>query len=173
MHMHFRIRREREVRQLWASVSEIEQRLASKGLAKGDRASLRQQLASDSRRLTQLAAMPPLTEADMCSECVSPSDWHGYTARGGDFRDIGPCPAWPDWAARLQKARAMLTDPAGKKAIPTTPQPQPLAVIPSGLPIAEVLQRLQDLQVEHPDAEVRRGNSHKWEIWPAAQEDRK
>ncbi|WNV90371.1 hypothetical protein [Umezawaea sp. Da 62-37] len=173
MHMYFRIRREQEVRQLRASVSEIEQRLTSKGLDKGDRASLRQKLASDSRKLTQLAAMPPLTEVDMCSECVSPSSWHGYTTRGGDFRDIAPCPAWPDWAARLQKARAMLTDPAGKETASTTPRPQPLAVIPSGLPIAEVLQRLKDLQVEHPDAEVRRGDRNKWEIWPAAREDGK
>ncbi|MCS7484838.1 hypothetical protein ACFFQW_44500 [Umezawaea endophytica] len=173
-HMYFCIRREQEVRQLRASVSEIEQRLASKGLDKGDRATLRQKLASDSRQLTQLAAMPPLTEADMCSECVSPSSWHGYTAWGGDFRDIAPCPAWPDWAARLQKARAMLTVPAGKETVlTTTPRPQPLAVIPSGLPIAEVLQRLKDLEVEHPDAEVRRGDRNKWEIWPAAREDGK
>lgn len=169
-HMYFRIRREREVRELRASVSDIEQRLTSKGLDKSDRASLRRKLASDSRRLTQLAAMPPLTEADMCSECVSPSSWHGYTAWGGDFRTIAPCPAWPDWAARLQKVRAMLTVPAAKETVPATPQPQPLAVIPSGLPIAEVLQRLKDLQVKHPDAEVRRGARNKWEIWPAAQQ---
>jgi hypothetical protein len=67
----------------------------------------------------------------------------------------------------------MLTAPAVKKFVPAAPRPQPLAVIPSGLPIAEVLQRLQDLKVKHPDAEVRRGNRNKWELWPATEEDGK
>ena len=39
-------------------------------------------------------------------------------------------------------------------------------VIPSRLPIAEVMARLAEVQAEHPDAEVRRGSANRWEIWP-------
>jgi hypothetical protein len=45
---------------------------------------------------------------------------------------------------------------AQKPVEPPVPKPEPLAIIPSGLPIAEVTQRLLELQEEYPDAEVRR-----------------
>ena len=47
------------------------------------------------------------------------------------------------------------------------PKPQPLAVIPSGLAIAEVIERLKVLQAEYPDAVVKRGRANRWELWPA------
>ncbi|QDW28606.1 hypothetical protein FFF93_001505 [Arthrobacter sp. KBS0702] len=47
------------------------------------------------------------------------------------------------------------------------PKPHPIAVLPSGLPIAEVITKLSELQNDHPDAIVKRGRANKWEIWPA------
>ena len=46
-----------------------------------------------------------------------------------------------------------------------TPKPQPLAIVPSGLPIAEVVAKLSELQEQYPDAEVRRGRANRWELW--------
>jgi hypothetical protein len=48
---------------------------------------------------------------------------------------------------------------------PPKPKPQPLAVIPSGLGIAEVVATLSELQAQYPDAEVRRGRANRWELW--------
>ncbi len=45
------------------------------------------------------------------------------------------------------------------------PEAKPLAVIQSGLPIAEVLARLAEIHATYPDAEVRRGKTNRWEIW--------
>ncbi len=45
------------------------------------------------------------------------------------------------------------------------PEAEPLAVIQSGLPIAEVLARLAEIHATYPDAEVRRGEANRWEIW--------
>ena len=43
---------------------------------------------------------------------------------------------------------------------------RPIAVIDSGLPIEEVIARLNAVQVDHPGAQVRRGTGNSWEIWP-------
>jgi hypothetical protein len=48
---------------------------------------------------------------------------------------------------------------------PTTRKPQPLAVISSGFPIAEVITQLAEAQKAHPDAEVRRGTGNRWDLW--------
>lgn len=50
---------------------------------------------------------------------------------------------------------------------PPEVKPEPLAVIPSGLSIAEITTRLVKIQTEYPDARVRRGSRNKWEIWPS------
>jgi hypothetical protein len=55
---------------------------------------------------------------------------------------------------------------------PSKPKRQPLAVVPSGLPIAEVVEQLQKLQKQHPDAEVRRGRANRWELWPKEGQNR-
>jgi hypothetical protein len=39
-------------------------------------------------------------------------------------------------------------------------------VIDSGLPIEEVIARLNAVQVDHPGTQVRRGIGSSWEIWP-------
>jgi hypothetical protein len=72
-------------------------------------------------------------------------------------------------AGQAQRAWEILEAGARDKPIstePPTPKPQPLATIPSGLPIAEIAKRLQELQNEFPDAEVRRGRANRWELWP-------
>ena len=81
----------------------------------------------------------------------------------------GPCPAWPKRAATLRTFRRefarLLTQPA---AAPPPPAPQPLAVIPAGLPVEEVMAQLAAIQAEHPGAVIRQGNRKRWEIWPCS-----
>lgn len=82
----------------------------------------------------------------------------------------GPCVAWPGPRARLKKAREILAagirEAEARSAQPPPPKPQPLATIPSGLSIAEIMQQLGELQKQLPDAEVRRGRASRWELWP-------
>ena len=47
------------------------------------------------------------------------------------------------------------------------PKQHPITVLPPGLPIAEVITKLSELQNEDPDAVVKRGRANKWEIWAA------
>ncbi|MCV7229085.1 hypothetical protein [Mycolicibacterium komossense] len=117
------------------------------------------------RRLDELLAVPPLTADDMCSECPTPLAEHGW----GALPFQRPCPAWPGWGARLRRARKIFETTIRENPplpAPPAPKPQPLAKIPSGLPIAEITKRLQELQTQFPDAEVRRGRANRWELWP-------
>ena len=154
-----------EVRELRERVKEQQATLkGTKG--RTERAPIRAALNRDRRRLEFLMAIPPLQPADMCSECVSPARWHGYVTAGGN-PDAGPCPAWPRWAQRIRKVREMIAAAAKEKpAEPPPPKPEPLAVVASGLPIAEVIRQLTGLQANYPTARVRRGNRNRWEIWP-------
>jgi hypothetical protein len=71
------------------------------------------------------------------------------------------------WQRRLWKAREILMAAATKQAARAPPSaPQPLAVIPSGLPIEEIITRLTAAQAGGPGATVRSGNRNRWEIWP-------
>ena len=67
-----------------------------------------------------------------------------------------PCPAWPLNRAQLKEFRAsvqaMVADYATKQ--PEPPKPKPLAVIPSRLPITEMMARLPEIQSQHLDAQV-------------------
>jgi hypothetical protein len=154
-----------EVRELRERVREQQAKLkATKGRA--ERAPIRDALNRDTRRLLFLMAIPRLEAADMCSECVSPAEWHGYVTTGANLQ-AGPCPAWPRWAQRIRKVREMIAAAVkDKPAEPPPPKPEPLAVIASGLPIAEVMRRLANVQARYPNAHVRRGNRNRWEIWP-------
>lgn len=58
------------------------------------------------------------------------------------------------------------TERTKAKEQPDQPKPHPIAVLPLGLPIAEVITKLSELQNKHPDAIVKRGRANKWEIWP-------
>lgn len=70
------------------------------------------------------------------------------------------------WQQRVHEAREILLSSAAKKVTPPAPPPQPLAVIPSDLPIEEVITRLSAIQASHPGATVRRGSRNRWEVWP-------
>jgi hypothetical protein len=161
----FSARRCTEVRELRERVREQQAKLkATKG--RTERASIRDALNRDTRRLEFLIAIPRLEATDMCSECVLSARWHGYITTG-ENPDAGPCPAWPRWAQRIRKVREMIAAAVkDKPAEPPPRKPEPLAVIASGLPIAEVIRVLTDLEAKYPTARVHRGNRNRWEIWP-------
>lgn len=162
----YRLDRERKVRDLKQQLPELEAALkaAADRAERGDR---RAKLAEVTRDLERLIAEGPFTAEEMCSECATPMAHHGWVWPPGH-----PCPAWPGWAARMREARQMLESFAKRReadaAPPPKPKPQPLAVVPSGLPIAEVVAKLTELQAQFPDAEVRRGRANRWELWPTA-----
>lgn len=163
----YRARRQYEVRELRAKVPELKAAIAS-AVDKDELAALRRKLGLATWQLNELLAVPPLTPDDMCSECAAPAASH----RGSMTLTQGPCPAWPRWAARIEKVRQMLESFAARKAPePTPPKPQPLAVVPSGLPVGEVVERLSALQAEHPNSEVRRGRAGRFELWPHSGSD--
>jgi hypothetical protein len=163
----FAAQRVEEVRELRERVTRQRAELkATKG--RTERAPICDALRKDSGRLEFLEAIPPLTAADMCSECVSPASWHGYRWKLSEASPCcGPCSAWPQWRQRLQKVREMPLASATKQSgPPPSPEPQPLTVIPGGLPIEEVITRLTAIQADHPGATVRRGRRNQWEVWP-------
>lgn len=168
--MEFRWWREDQVRSLRHSVSGLQARLADKTTPKTERSALRDQLRQCQRRLQVLEDLPPVAEAEMCSECPRPLDWHSYTSFGVLIGEIGPCRAWPQWAEKIRRIREHMVQWAKqneKAAVlsPAAPKQAPLAVIPSKLPLSEVVERLSRIQAQHPDAEVRRGRRNSWEIW--------
>jgi hypothetical protein len=56
--------------------------------------------------------------------------------------------------------------PERKPRAKAAAKPRPLAVIPSGLSVDEVMTRLARAQKQYPEAEVRRGAGDGWELWP-------
>ncbi|MGH3222503.1 MAG: hypothetical protein ACRDPY_28050 [Streptosporangiaceae bacterium] len=166
----FAAQRVSEVRQLRRRAAARREELATAG-SHAERAVIRQTLQRDTARLAHLEAIPPMTAAQMCSECPWPADWHtvGTTyGLAGEGELSGPCDGWPRWGGQrrqlLQRLAELRTHSAGPP--PPTPQPQPLAVIPSGLPIEEMIATLTAIQADHPGAEVRQGARKRWEIWP-------
>ncbi|WP_432955956.1 hypothetical protein [Micromonospora haikouensis] len=119
------------------------------------------------RKLEALRAMSPLEAKDMCPDCFSPATGHGWSFGGVDLPGCGPCPAWPRWAARLRRTREILMSYQKRPEPVAAPKPQPVAVIPSGKSIDEVIEELGRIRAEYPGAEVRRGNRNRWEIWPS------
>lgn len=140
--------RERKVRELKENVPELEAALKA-CTDKAERREHRAKLAEASRKLDGLLAEGPFAAEQMCSECATPMAHHGWVWPPGS-----PCPA-----SKRREAKAL---PSPK------PKPQPLAVVPSGLPIAEVVAKLSELQQQYPDAEVRRGRANRWELWAPA-----
>jgi hypothetical protein len=111
----------------------------------------------------------------MCPECPTPAAWHSLavTFHLDPSEDVGvvdgPCRAWPWWRERLDAARQQLLAIGSRKESPKEEPPvavrRPIAVINSGLPIEEVIARLNAVQAGHPTAQVRRGRGNSWEIW--------
>lgn len=169
MLMYFRLDRERDVRRLREEVPDLRSQLAA-STDRQERSKLRAEVDRKARELQELLDLPELNPDEMCSECPTPMANHGWVTP--PFK--GPCPAWPGWAARMREARAIFEQAIARnerEAEPSpVPKPQPLAVVPSGLPIAEVMARLAEIQEKFPNAEVRRGRSNRWEIWPAMED---
>jgi hypothetical protein len=66
----------------------------------------------------------------------------------------------------VEEARRQILALAEHKKEPPVVVQRPIAVIDSGLPIEEVIARLNAVQADHPGAQVRRGSGNSWEIWP-------
>jgi hypothetical protein len=126
---------------------------------------IRTQISLDECKLHVLLAVPRPTADQMCADYPHPAAWHCWTTRGGMAFYAGPCPRWPGHAARVRKAYEILMSPRTDAS--TVPVPQPLAVVPSGLPLTELMARLAEIQTAHPDARAVRGRANRWEIWPA------
>jgi hypothetical protein len=164
----YRERRIAEVRHLQKKVADLNVQMKATD-DRTERSKLRAERDVDRWRLDKLLTVPRLDAEDMCADCATPASHHGYVSPSHDW----PCPAWPVNASHLKRFREMfdemvLASEARKAAsVPEPIRPEPLAVVPSGLPIAEVVERLRALQEQHPDAEVRRGRANRWELWPA------
>lgn len=135
---------------------------------KGARAKARLDLEQATSRLDELLAIPQLIADDMCSECPRPIARHGWRTPPTE----GPCPAWPGWSAKLRDVRQIFETFArnqggAKEPAPLKPKSKPLAVVPSGLSIAEVIEQLMELQTRYPSSKVRRGRANRWELWPS------
>jgi hypothetical protein len=159
----YRFDRERKVRDLKERLPELEALLKAT-TDRSERSDHHAKLAEATSDLDRLIEQGPFTAEDMCSECATPMAHHGWVWPPGH-----PCPAWPGWAARVREARETLERFAKnrdtREAPRAAPKPQPLAVVPSGLPIAEVVAKLTELQQQYPGAEVRRGRANRWELW--------
>lgn len=164
----FKFDRERNVRALRTKVPELRAELKTSS-DKEDRKRLRAELAREEEELAYLLAIEPLNADEMCSECGTPLTGHGWVSIGR--HGAHPCPGWPGWAARVEEAREMLLAAAERakpsQAADPASKPEPIAVVASGLPLAEVISRLTELQAQYPDAVVKRGRANRWEIWPA------
>lgn len=161
----YRERRVAKVRELRALLPELEAQIKTT-TDRAERSKLRAERDIKTWRLNKLLVVPRLEADDMCADCATPADKHGYVSPPFDF----PCPAWPGQRAIHSEVRKLLETfrrhDAEQPEQPTKPKPEPLAIVPSGLPIAEIVQRLQELQAKYPDAEVRRGRANRWGLWP-------
>jgi hypothetical protein len=166
----FKDERISQVRTLRARITDAQTTLTTlKG--RTERAKVRESLRRDQVHLAHLEQMKPLQAADMCSECAKPA-WHsqGWTTNldGGYWVTGGPCPAWPRWAKGVQAIHDTLRQPRrSPPQQPPPPPPQPIAVLAPGMPIEKVIAQLTTIQAKYPNAQIRQGKGHRWEIWPA------
>lgn len=159
------VHRRFNVEELKESVTEQRNEISA-ATDKKQKSSLRTQLLMTERHLEGLLAAPRVEAEEMCADCDTPLAQHLY---GGDIYESRPCPRWPMYAARMERVWEILRSAAerSRPVEPEPPKPVPLAILPGNLPIAEVIERLSELQTEHPDALVRRGRANRWELWPS------
>lgn len=160
---YYRERRIARVRHLQNTTAELRARHDASS-DNAERSTLHSKLSIDQCYLDDLLAIPRLRATDMCADCVSPR--HGHPAITTPPSN-SPCAAWPSQRtirAKIMKMLELAREPG--RSAPEPPKPKPLAVVPSGLPITEIITRLQDHQRKHPDAVIRRGRANLWELWP-------
>lgn len=135
---------------------------------RSEKSGLKSELWFEERRLNALLAVPILTAEEMCADCYTP--WFQHVS-GGDRLETRPCPKWPLFAAQMEKFWEVVRSASARgEAVSMAPEnPRPLATLAGNLPIAEVIERLSDLQKAHPDAVVKRGRANRWELWPVTQ----
>lgn len=161
-------KREYEVRKLHGEITTIEAELKST-TDKDARKELRERASRATRRRRAWDEIPRQEAAVMCSECPMPMSYHGWTSSGDrDFLD-GPCPAWPNWSARVRSAVQRIKESAERARTERTVPPikqEPLGFVKAGLPTGETVAQLQDLADRYPDSEVRKGRGGRLEVWP-------
>jgi hypothetical protein len=156
MLLHYRFERERRVRGLRTQIPELTATVERKD---------RWKVTSLQRELNALLAVPPLTADDMCSDCPVPLADHGVANHEWSVCSLAGA-ARPAEASTRNFGTGVREAEATTQQAPKPPKPEPLAVIPSGLPICEIMERLAQLQQQFPDAQVRRGRANRWELWP-------
>ncbi|MDT0181444.1 hypothetical protein Q9S36_14775 [Microbacterium sp. ARD31] len=163
----YKFNREFKVRDLRRQLPELRAELKA-ATDKGERKELREKVSREQSEPDYWLAVRPLSADEMCSECPTPLTGHGWVSHG--LHGARPCPAWPGWAARMKQAREMFFEMIERnqraQTPPAPPKPEPLAVVPSGLPLGEILAQLSELQAQFPDAVVKRGRANRWELWP-------
>ncbi|GAB2481187.1 hypothetical protein GCM10027063_24150 [Promicromonospora xylanilytica] len=164
--LHFK--RESEVRQRREEITTIEAELKL-STDKVARKELRERRSRAARRLRAWDELPRQEAPDMCSECPKPMNYHGWTSSGDrDFLD-GPCPAWPNWSARVRSAFQQIKDSAERERTERAVLPikqEPLGFVKAGLSTGETVAQLQALVDRYPDSEVRKGRGGRLEVWP-------
>jgi hypothetical protein len=144
-----------------------------------ERAAIRRQLRKGAARLVYLQALPPLTAAEMCSECPCPVAWH---ATGVTFcLETGailaePCRSWPVWNAKVAAGAVRVAQMLMRKERRTedpvaVPASRLLAVIANGSSVEDVMTQLAQVQADHPGSQARAGEQGSWEIWSAPDTD--
>jgi hypothetical protein len=92
----FRERRIAEVLELREKLSELDSAIHAT-MDRSQRSELRAQRDVKQHRLSEVLAVPRQEAQDLCADCVTPSNKHGWVTPPFD----GPCPTWPGWSARL------------------------------------------------------------------------
>ena len=125
----------------------------------------RAKLAEATRDLDRLIAEGPFT-ADGHVLGVCDPDGASRVGLASRPSPVPRGPAGPPGCAKRDRCsrRSRRTETRGELP-PAEPKPQPLAIVPSGLPIADVVAKLTELQQQFPGAEVRRGRANRWELW--------
>ncbi|WP_410599715.1 hypothetical protein [Amycolatopsis sp. lyj-90] len=158
--------RHKEVRRLRVLTADLRAKYDASS-DRAERSELRATIAHEDRARQEREAILEPDVADMCADCERPSSWHHSRSM---VLPQSFCYAWPQHLDERRRAVEFLRQLAANRKKTKPPKPKPLAVIPSGLSIDQIMSRLATLKARHPDAIVRRGNANKWELWPPRSE---
>lgn len=158
----YRLDREHRVRDLKAKLPELKDALAA-STDRAEHRGHRAELAESTREADRLVAEGPFTGGDVLGVC----DPNGAPRVDLDSRASAFGLAGVDDTDTRGQADVGGggTVPGIRAAVAAGTEAQPIAVIASGLPIAEVVAKLSELQEQYPDAEVWRGPAKRWELW--------